>query len=68
MFANPDAPIEEPTEDTRYLGAEADLFINWQVSSDVAFTLRYGCFFPGQGVQTDHDERHFLFTGLTYAF
>ena len=66
--ANPDAPIEEPTSDTRYLGAEADLFINWQVSSDVAFTLRYGCFFPGQGVETDHDERHFLFTGLTYAF
>jgi hypothetical protein len=66
--ANPDAPIDEATGDSRYLGAEADLFLNWQLSSDVAFTLRYGVFFPGQGIETDHDERHFLFTGLTYAF
>ena len=66
--ANPDAPIDESTGGHRYLGAEADLFLNWQVSSDVAFTLRYGVFFPGQAIETDHDERHFLFTGITYAF
>ena len=66
--ANPDAPLDEPTGDNRYLGAEADLFLNWQVSSDVAFTLRYGCFFPGEGIETNHDERHFFYTGLTYAF
>ena len=66
--ANPDAPIDEFTGDSRYLGAEADLFVNWQISSDVALTLRYGCFFPGEAIETDHDERHFFFTGLTYAF
>jgi hypothetical protein len=66
--ANPDAPIDESTADNRYMGAEADLFMNWQVSSDVALTVRYGVFFPGEAIQTNHDERHFFFTGLTYAF
>jgi hypothetical protein len=66
--ARSDAPIDEPTGDARYLGAEADLFVNWQISSDVALTLRYGVFFPGDAIETDHDERHFFFTGLTYAF
>ena len=66
--ANPDAPLDELTGDSRYLGAEADLFLNWQLASDVAFTLRYGCFFPGRAIASDHDERHFLYTGITYAF
>jgi hypothetical protein len=63
-----EAPIEEFTSEDHYLGWEADLFVNWQVTSDVSFTLRYGVFFPGQAIETDHDERHFLFTGITYAF
>jgi hypothetical protein len=66
--ANPDAPIDEATGEHRFLGAEADLFLNWQLSSDVALTVRYGVFFPGPAIETDHDERHFLFTGITYAF
>jgi hypothetical protein len=66
--ADANAPIDEPTNDAGYLGAEADLYVNWQVSSDVAFTLRYGCFFPGEAIETDHDERHFFYTGITYAF
>ena len=63
-----DAPINEPTNDSSYLGTELDVFANWQIHSDVSVVLRYGVFFPGEAVATDHDERHFLFTGVTYAF
>ena len=60
--------VTEPVKDEAYLGTETDLFANWQVTSDVSLTLRYGMFFPGRGIATDHDERHLLFTGLTFAF
>jgi hypothetical protein len=63
-----DAPIDESTGAERYLGTEADLFVNWQVLSDVILTLRYGVFFPGDAILTDKDERHFVYTGVTYAF
>jgi len=63
-----DAPIDESTASTRYIGAETDLFVNWQVLSDVTLTLRYGVFFPGDAILTDKDERHFVYTGVTYAF
>jgi hypothetical protein len=62
------APIGESTSDERYIGTEADLFVNWQVLSDVTLTLRYGVFFPGDAILTDKDERHFVYTGVTYAF
>lgn len=69
---NADAPVDEATSDSRYLGFEPDLFINWQVTTDVSFALRYGVFFPGDGL-TDVDgavdsPRHFLYTGVTFAF
>jgi hypothetical protein len=63
-----DAPVDEFTRNHHYLGMETDLYINWQITSDLAASLRYGVFFPGAGIDTDHDERHFLFTGVTYAF
>jgi hypothetical protein len=63
-----DAPIDEPTTADRYLGVEPDLFINWRLSSDVTLALRYGVFFPGEAIVNDEDERHFFFTGLTFAF
>ena len=67
------APIDEdtltePTDDTHYIGFEADFFANWQMTSDTALTMRYGVFFPGDGIGTDHDTRHFFFTGVTVAF
>lgn len=30
--------------------------------------MRYGVFFPGEAILTDHDTRHFFFTGLTFAY
>ena len=65
---NANAPINEPTGDQHYLGTGLDMFVNWQLSSDMSLAVRYGVFFPGTAIQTDHDARHFLFTGFTYAF
>lgn len=62
------APIDEPTDNHQYIGSEADLFIDWRVTSDVSVNLRYGIFFPGAAIQTENDPRHFFYTGITYAF
>ena len=66
MDAN--APIEEPTNDDRYLGFEADLLLNWRVMSDLTITARYGVFFPGEAITSEKDARHFVFLGCTLAF
>ena len=64
-----DAPIGEPTFDgERYLGFEPDIFINWQITSDVTIALRYGIFFPGSAIVSDDDPRMFFGAGVTYAF
>jgi hypothetical protein len=62
------APINELTDDDdRYLGFEPDLFINWQITNDVSFALRYGVFFPGSAIPDDN-SRQFFYAGITYAF
>jgi len=63
----------EPTGDHRYLGLEGDIFFNWQLASDLNWSMRYGVFFPGKAVRAgddsnDQDPRHFLFSGLTLTF
>ena len=63
-----DAPIDEPTFDSSYLGFEPDIFINWQISSDVTLALRYGIFFPGSAIVADDDPCMFFGAGVTYAF
>ena len=62
------APIDEATSNKKYLGFEPDLFVNWQVTSDLSVTMRYGVFFPSSSIATDIDPRHFVFTGITIAF
>lgn len=62
------APIDELTTDDRRLGFETDFYANWQATSDLALTIRYGIFFPGEAILTDHDARHFFFSGITLAF
>lgn len=62
------APLNEPTGDDRYLGFETDLFAAWRITSDVAINIRYGVFFPGDAILSDHDARHFLYTGVSYSF
>jgi hypothetical protein len=62
------APIDESTTDDRYLGWEPDVYVNWQVTSDVTFALRYGVFFPGTAIVADEHPRNFFYMGVTFAF
>jgi hypothetical protein len=66
--ADRDAPIDEPTTSGRYLGFEPDLFLNWQIRSDITLALRYGVFFPNGDTVVGDDVRQFFYGGLTFAF
>ncbi len=50
-----------------FVGWEMDYFINWRLASDVAWTIRWGMFFPGDAY-VDRDARSFLLTGVTWSF
>jgi hypothetical protein len=63
-----DAPIDEPTNNRQFLGVEGDLYITWQITSDVTFVARYGGFIPGPAIEGDSGLRNLFFTGVTYAF
>lgn len=63
-----DAPIDENTGDERYLGWEPDVYVNWQVTSDLTLAARYGVFFPNSDNFGNDDSRQFLFVGLTLGF
>ncbi len=62
------APIDEPTFNRRFLGVEPDLFVNWQISSDVTFAFRYGLFLPSARTLVHSEDRTFVYAGLTFAF
>jgi hypothetical protein len=66
--ANPAAPIDEATTNDRWLGLEPDIFMNWQMTSDVSLTVRYGLFVPGDAIVDDAKMRQFLFAGVTVSF
>jgi hypothetical protein len=52
-----------------FLGVEADLFVNWRITSDVSATVRYGVFNPAGGVADAYDDwRHFILAAVTYSF
>ena len=63
-----DAPIDELTTDDRFLGWEPDVYVNWQVTSDLTLVFRYGVFFPSDNAFTSDDSRQYIYGGLTYAF
>ena len=42
--------------------------MNWQISSDVALSVRYGVFVPGDAIVVDEKMRQFLFAGITVSF
>jgi len=53
----------------RWVGWEWDLFCNWRITSDLAWTLRYGAFQPGSAYNGgDKTCRQFLYTGMVYSF
>jgi hypothetical protein len=60
--------IDEATASGRYLGVEPDVYMNWQMSSDVTLVLRYGAFFPNSDVISNDETRQFFYGGLTFAF
>jgi hypothetical protein len=62
------APVDEPTGDSRFLGWEPDVYLNWQLTSDVTLALRYGVFFPNDDNFPNENTRQFFFAGLTFAF
>ena len=61
------APLDEPTKATGYVGVEPDLFLNWQIASDVTLAVRYGVYFPGSAI-VNNNTRQFFYTGITFAF
>jgi hypothetical protein len=63
-----DGGIDEVTNSGRYLGVEPDIYLNWQIKSDVTLVLRYGVFFPNGDVIANDDTRQFFYGGLTFAF
>jgi hypothetical protein len=66
---NSKAPIDEPTNPgVRYLGWEPDLYVNWEITSDITLTARYGAFFGNAAAFFDPHARQFLYTGATFAF
>jgi hypothetical protein len=63
-----DAPIDEVTGAQRFLGWEPDVYLNWQLTSDLTLALRYGAFFPNDRNFPNDDTRPFIFAGVTFAF
>jgi hypothetical protein len=62
------APIDEPTTDECFLGFEPDLYLNWQITSDITLALRYGLFVPGSAIVNNDNPRNFFYMGVTFAF
>ncbi|MBT3200906.1 MAG: alginate export family protein [Phycisphaerales bacterium] len=64
-------PISDPTTRTsaNSTGFEMDFFCNWRLTSDLAWTVRYGSFFPGAAYNGgDKSPRQFLYSGLVFSF
>jgi hypothetical protein len=61
--------VSDPTADlgSGFLGWEMDYYANWQVTSDLAWTARFGTFFPGDAF-SDQTTRTFLLVGMTWSF
>ncbi|MFH0980096.1 MAG: alginate export family protein [Planctomycetota bacterium] len=54
-------------ETSGYLGWEMDYFANWDITPDLAWTTRYGVFFPGDAF-SDQTTRTFFLVGMTWRF
>ena len=63
-----DAPIDEPTKDGRLLGYEPDVYLNWQITSDLTLAMRYGIFQPSTKILSSQKARQLFYTGVTLAF
>jgi len=63
------AAVSDPTANvgSGYLGWEMDYYVNWRVTSDLAWTARLGAFFPGEAFD-DRTTRTFLLLGAVWSF
>lgn len=63
------APISDPRAflDDSEVGSEIDLFLRWRVLSDLALSVNFGRFMPGDAYDDD-DGRNFFSAGFTYGF
>lgn len=64
-------PISDVTaaNDDAWLGWEWDVYCNWRLTSDLAWTIRYGAFQPGSAYDGgDKSCRQFLYTGVVLSF
>jgi hypothetical protein len=61
--------VSDPTANRQsgYLGWEMDYYLNWRVTVDLAWTARFGAFFPGDAFD-DRTTRTFLLVGMTWSF
>ncbi len=55
------------TDHSSWVGSELDLFINWRLTSDLAWSIYYGMFEPGDAF-TDGHQRQVFFTAVTLNF
>jgi hypothetical protein len=62
------AITEKTINGKHYLGVEPDVYMTWQISSDVTLAVRYGIFFPSDALLANGFNRQFVYTGLTFAF
>ena len=63
------SPTSGLSGDSHWIGFEMDLRLDWRITSDVSANIRYGIFFPGNGIAAPFDkERHFVYAGISYAF
>ncbi|MCP4379366.1 MAG: hypothetical protein GY794_24745, partial [bacterium] len=69
--AHGSGPISDPTttSEAQSTGFEMDYFCNWRLTSDLALTVRYGVFYPGDAYDGgDKSPRQFLYSGLVFSF
>ncbi len=58
----------ETTRAGKDLGFEMDFHADWKVLSDLTVGVHYGFFVPGDATSDERNVRHFIFTGVRYAF
>ncbi len=57
------------TNNSSYVGWEMDVYVDWRITSDLSWTVRYGFFQPGDAYNgSDKTCRQFVYTGLVLSF
>ena len=72
MKVDNQAPINILTRPggSNLIGGEVDATLDWRITSDINFNMRYGIFMPNSSVFFENQgaNRQFFYVGMTYAF